>query len=263
MSSSIDAAMTRAHIDEIRSRGYFGLITHASLKGSAFRVPADKVVVVLTAPGTVTEGVIGLTVMQSLELARRAERGQLECNGQPLYTRTFLPGEKVPDMALTFRDKNFLCGLFRLPTPYGLYVGDLAAPIVSPSLEWLEANFGSLNIMKTVNDRYARRHPKPFKVTLRNLLHDRRLPSGVYIIAACRVPTRGNETVLSKVQLLEFRHKYRALFSEEPGVVEQPRTKAELDAYSIRTHELASRLLLRRLQTAPGYGLPKDLNDRS
>lgn len=242
--SQIDVALARESLKAIRNGGYYGLNCHGILNGRALRVPKDKILVVLTAPGVGTWTAIALHAMQSLSRARDAEMGELTISGQRVYTRTFVPGERTPDLDLSVRQPDpSLGGLFRLPIPFDMFFADRPG---FPPFEELKKRYENRNLLRRADPDFDRDLAAngTYSTTLRKVLHDPRLPSGVYILSACR-KTGGVDAgrVLSSVQLLEFRKAYRALYEGDHKIPDaQPRTAAELDNYTQKTRILAGKI---------------------
>jgi hypothetical protein len=211
----------------IRSQGYLALHAHGELNGSALRVPSNKIIVVMNVPGGKTFTAIAAVVMQDEQLVRAAERGRLVLYGKHIYTRTYLPGEKMPDIMLDFVDDDSLHGLFRVPRQE-VIVGDGS---FFPTASEMRAKYDHTDLMHQVDPRYV---GGGYETTLRTVVHAH-TPPGVYLVTACRGGGGVGPNELGKIQDINFRKtfvKFTGGTTNTPGRVDwPPRTAAQIAAY--------------------------------
>jgi hypothetical protein len=201
-----------------------GLVSHADLNGDAFRVPSDKMIVVLTVPDTHTYVPIALYVMHDPELIEDAVRGQLRLFGKRVYTRTFLPGEKMSNMRLRFTEDPTMTGVFRLPLPSGQGGARTAEEVARE-----RATLGDTDMMHTFDPRYM---PGRYKTTLRTIMHRHASP-GIYLLSGCR-NLRGDAAGLPEIQAINFRAPFERFVRTDTRRSSRgwpPQTAAQIKAY--------------------------------
>jgi hypothetical protein len=206
----VDVKAVSDKLTSIQAHRHLGLISHGSLNGRALRVPKDKIIIVLSNAGAVTSIPVALVTLQDEQHIKDAEQGRLRLHGVHIYSRMFLPGEKMPDMRLNFNDKDVLQGLFGLPIPRDQTLVDI------PYFLWKEtarARFDNTDLLHAVDSKYV---PGAYKTTLRSLIHRKSCPPGVYVVCACRtLNSRVGADQLPKLRDLNFRMTYRQLVGND------------------------------------------------
>jgi hypothetical protein len=181
-------------------------------------------IVVLTVPGAATYAPLSLYVMQRAALIEDAVRGRLRLFGKPVYTRTFLPGEKVPDMLLHFSDAPCMTGVFRLPLPLEQGGSGYHEDVIRD-----RAAFGDTDMLHTLDPRYV---PGRYKTTLRTIMH-RHAPAGMYVLTGCRRIT-DHANRLPAIQAINFRAPFDRFVRTDTRRSSRgwpPQTAAQIKAY--------------------------------
>lgn len=219
-----------------------GVVSHANLNGEAFRVPSDKMIVVLTVPDAPTYVPLSLYVMHDPALIEDAVRGRLRLFGKRVYTRTFLPGEKMSNMRLRFTENPSMMGIFRLPLPPGQEGAHTPEEVADE-----RAALGDTDLMHTFDPRYV---PGRYMTTLRTIMH-RHAPPGIYVLSGCRTLT-GDAERLPGIQAINFRAPYERFVRTDTRRSSRgwpPQTAAQIRAYHEGLHTVAracERIMRRR-----------------
>jgi hypothetical protein len=201
-----------------------GVVSHGELNGEAFRVPSDKIIVVLTVPGAFTYCPISLYVMHDPALIEDAVRGRLRLFGQRVYTRTFLPGEKMANLRLRFTENPTMMGVFSLPLP-SKQGGARTAQEVAHE----RAALDDTDMMHTFDPRYV---PGRYTTTLRTIMH-RHTPPGIYILSSCR-NWKGDADRLPEIQAINFTAPFQRFVQNDTKRSSRrwpPRTAAHIKEY--------------------------------
>ena len=234
-SRSIDAPQARDHIKSIEKKGYIGVTAHGKLNGKALRIPKDKIVIMMTAPGVGTFTSLAVETFNDIKKCQKALHGKLRLANKHVYTRAYLPGERMPDLNLNFGgdDERVLRGIFKLPLSREFSLARYGGYNELPTIKELKTRFGKDDL------RFTLPPSKRTKTTLHDFIHDKSLPGGVYIFSSCR---SGKEHA-GKAALIDFRKTYRKLIDEGGDDVVKPLSDRELDAYSETMRRVSTQLV--------------------
>jgi hypothetical protein len=189
--------------------------------------------------------------LQQKKLIREAYDGSLKVFRQPIYTRSFLPGEKMPDLSMTFNDDGCMMGLFRLPIPLTQTITDESirelVPSAVPSAAEERRLLGHGDMLHDLDENYV---PGNYETTLRTLMH-RHTPPGVYVISACRPMESRTRDKLPQIRALNFGTAHTRFVGGDARQSESWSTK-QLQTYSDGLRHVAVRCGLGLLRQRRG-----------